>query len=78
VSSDSSRVPRSGPRPEGDHAAGRSHDKSHYDLNPDQPLPRAPSATPRQPGAALVSPGERSGNRSHAVPALLRKRTQPA
>jgi hypothetical protein len=50
--------------------------KSHYDLNPDQPLPRAPAATPRQPGAA---PGERHGGRSHAaVPALLRKRTQPA
>ena len=67
---------RRAPRPEGEQAAGRSHDKSHYDLNPDQPLPRAPAGTPRQPGAA---PAERHGGRSHAaVPALLRKRTQPA
>ena len=55
------------PRPESD----RSRDKSHYDLNPDQPLPRAPGA--------ITSPGERSGGRTHAaVPALLRKRPTPA
>jgi ATP-dependent RNA helicase RhlE len=66
------------PHPYADHAADRSRDKSHYDLNPDQPLPRTPSSAPPQPGAALVLPGERSGNRSHAVPALLRKRLQPA
>jgi ATP-dependent RNA helicase RhlE len=73
-----SPAPRTGPRPDANHAVGRSHDKSHYDLNPDQPLVRAPSSVPRQSGAALGSPGEHSGHRSHAVPALLRKRPQPA
>ena len=71
--SEERRVPRSVPRPESD----RSRDKSHYDLNPDQPLPRSSPGTPRAPGA-LATPGERSGGRSHAVPALLRKRTTPA
>jgi len=73
-----SPAPRVGPRPDATHAADRSRDKSHYDLNPDQPLPRGPSSAPRQPGATLVAPGERAGHRSHAVPALLRKRPQPA
>ncbi len=72
------RGPRNGPRPDADHLVDRSRDKSHYDLNPDQLLPHAPSSAPRQSGAALGSPAERAGNRSHAVPALLRKRTQPA
>ncbi|MEO8135965.1 MAG: DEAD/DEAH box helicase [Betaproteobacteria bacterium] len=68
------RRPRSAPRPESD----RSRDKSHYDLNPDQPLPvpRSPS-TPRAPGS-MSSPGERTGGRHAAVAALLRKRHTPA
>ena len=71
-----STPPRSSvPRSPADHAANRTRDKSHYDLNPDQPLPRAQPGGSRQPGAVSPSMGER---RSHAVPALLRKRPQPA
>ncbi len=72
-SGESRRAARGAPRPEND----RTRDKSHYDLNPDQPLPRQPSA-PRAPGSQ-AAPGERIGGRSHpAVPALLRKRPTPA
>ncbi|MEP7085045.1 MAG: hypothetical protein ABI854_09930, partial [Betaproteobacteria bacterium] len=65
------------PRSDADHAASRTRDKSHYDLNPDQPLPRSQPAGSPTPGASGTSAasGERRGP---AVPALLRKRPQPA
>ena len=74
------REPRATPlpsalHPAADHASSRTRDKSHYDLNPDQPLPRSQPGMSRQPGATSGGTTER---RSHAVPALLRKRPQPA
>jgi ATP-dependent RNA helicase RhlE len=51
---------------------GHSRDKSHYDLNPDQPLPKA------APVGAKSSPagtGHPRGSHAKPVPALFRKRT---
>ena len=71
-----SRVPHAAAPAEGDQSHSRSRDKSHYDLNPDQPLPRSQPAA-REPGGAHGS-SHRQGQRAHAVPALFKKRSQPA
>ena len=72
------RAPRS-TAPDADHSQSRSRDKSHYDLNPDQPLPRAKTtAGTTTPTDAASAPGHRGGSHPKAVPALLRKRTHTA
>ena len=61
------RTPR-----DANHDEGRGRDKSHYDLNPDQPTPKPRSVSPRTPAAGDQP---RGGHHGKAVPALLRKRT---
>ena len=57
------------------HAAPR--DKSHYDLNPDQPLPRRPAVAANggaQAAHSTQASRHRPGAHARQVPALLRKR----
>jgi ATP-dependent RNA helicase RhlE len=68
----SAHVPHVPHTPHTAHAAPR--DKSHYDLNPDQPLPRRAASTAH---AAHVPAAGRRSTHARQVPALLRKR-QPS
>ena len=63
-------------RPAEDQEQAQSHgrDKSHYDLNPDQPLSRPKSST----RTSLTTEHQRAGHPAKPVPALLRKRTPSA
>jgi ATP-dependent RNA helicase RhlE len=67
-------VPHTPHTPHTSHAAPR--DKSHYDLNPDQPLPRRPAPSPNgtHAAAATTAGRHRPGAHSRQLPALLRKR----
>jgi len=57
----------------GEHAAA-PRDKSHYDLNPDQPLPKVPARAVPPGEQAFAASRARSAVNARPIPALLRKR----
>jgi hypothetical protein len=55
----------------------RPRDRSHYDLNPDQPLPATQGAAAGSSALAGTGAAARAGRRPQPIPALLMKRPKP-